>query len=170
MDQRNVSVEAAEPAAPYAHADVPIRVCLITLGNELYAIDLRSVREVFEVDAVTPVPGMPSTLTGVANLRGTVVPLVDLRLMLGLPTTGAPPQFAVVIRHGTNQIGLLIDRVPEIRTVQKEQLLPAGQGEPSESRRFVSRVLRLEDRLGGVLEVPVVFEQVEGKPAVLHVT
>src|SRR5437764_15368771 len=46
------------------------RVCLISLSGELFAIDLRHIREVFEVDSVTPVPGMPRALAGVVNLRG----------------------------------------------------------------------------------------------------
>ena len=54
-------------------------MCVLTLGGELFAIDLRHVSEVFEVEAVTAVPSMPSYLTGVTNLRGTVITLVDLR-------------------------------------------------------------------------------------------
>ncbi|MGZ8423173.1 MAG: chemotaxis protein CheW, partial [Nitrospira sp.] len=60
------------------------RMCVLTLGGEPFAIDLRHVSEVFEVESVTVVPGMPSLLTGVTNLRGTVVSLIDLRGMLGL--------------------------------------------------------------------------------------
>ena len=59
-------------------------MCVLTLGGEPFAVDLRHVSEVFEVESVTVVPGMPSLLTGVTNLRGTVVSLVDLRGMLGL--------------------------------------------------------------------------------------
>jgi chemotaxis signal transduction protein len=58
-------------------------MCVLTLGGELFAIDLRHVSEVFEVEAVTVVPSMPSLLTGVTNLRGTVITLVDLRGSLG---------------------------------------------------------------------------------------
>ena len=89
-------------------------MCVLTLGGELFAIDLRHVSEVFEVEAVTVVPSMPSLLTGVTNLRGTVVTLVDLRGSLGLPVTETALPFAVVIRHGTRQVGVLVDHVPEI--------------------------------------------------------
>ena len=68
--------------SPGSEADksaAPSRICLITLGGEFFAIDLRHVREVFELESITPVPGMPLSLVGVANLRGTVVPLADLR-------------------------------------------------------------------------------------------
>src|SRR5712692_812238 len=84
-------------AGVLSHAGYPSRVCLITLSGSLFAIDLRSVREVFPVDSVTPVPGMPTVLAGVTNLRGVVVSLVDVRPLLGLQNSGAPLKYAVVI-------------------------------------------------------------------------
>ncbi|WP_447980211.1 chemotaxis protein CheW [Candidatus Nitrospira bockiana] len=140
-----------------------LRVCLISLAGELFAIDLQNVREVFEVESFTPVPGMPVCLIGVANLRGLVIPLVDLRPLLGLAVTGPPPPFGVVLRHGPHQLAILVERVPEIRTIQPEQLLPAIQNGRGATRPFVSVVLKVEDRLGGMLEIPAVFSQVEGR-------
>jgi purine-binding chemotaxis protein CheW len=137
-------------------------MCVLTLGGEPFAIDLRHVSEVFEVESVTVVPGMPSLLTGVTNLRGTVVSLIDLRGMLGLTMDHAALPFAVVIRQGARQIGLLVDHVPEIHTVAREHLLPAMQAGPAGARPCVSAVLRLDERLGGVLEVSQVFAQVDG--------
>jgi purine-binding chemotaxis protein CheW len=145
---------AIQPTGP------AVRVCLISLAGELFAIDLRNVREVFEVDRITPVPAMPQALAGVANLRGTVVPIVDLRAMLGLSQTGSLP-FAVVIRHGGQQVGILVDRVPEIRTVQMDEILPAPSGGANRLKPFVSAVLRVEERIGGVVEVPTLLAYVE---------
>ncbi len=139
-----------------------VRMCVVSLGGELFAIDLRNIREVFEVETVTPVPGMPSMLTGVTNLRGTVIPLLDLRASLGLSIGDVTLPFAVVIRHGPRQVGVLVDHVPEIRSVPRDHLLPAAHSGPAGARPFVSSVLRMEDRLGGVLEVPQVFAQVDG--------
>src|SRR5438034_3364638 len=77
MDLPGPHTSVVEYASAAPHAGFPSRVCLITLSNSLFAIDLQSIREVFPVDSVTPVPGMPTVLTGVTNLRGIVVPLVD---------------------------------------------------------------------------------------------
>ncbi|HET6674140.1 MAG TPA: chemotaxis protein CheW [Nitrospiraceae bacterium] len=145
-----------------------MRMCVVSLGGELFAIDLRNIREVFEVEAVTPVPGMPGMLTGVTNLRGTVIPLLDLRASLGLSVGDVSLPFAVVIRHGPRHVGVLVDHVPEIRSIPRDHLLPAAHSGPAGARPFVSSVLRLEDRLGGVLEVPLVFAQVDGGEAVLQ--
>jgi chemotaxis signal transduction protein len=57
---------------------------------------------------------------------------------------------------------LLVDQVPEIRSIPRDHFLPAAHSGPAGARPFVSSVLRVEDRLGGVLEVPQVFAQVDG--------
>ena len=150
---------------PYADASqlpatTPTRVCLISIADELFAIDLRNVREVFEVDTITPVPGMPTALAGVANLRGVVVPIVDLRLMLGLPTTGML-RYAVAIRHGNQLMGVMVDRVPEIRTVHYDDFLPAPASSSTGLKPFVSAIVRVEDRIGGVVEVPTLLAFME---------
>lgn len=140
---------------------IPSRICLVALGGELFAIDLRHVREVFELESVTPVPGMPSTLVGVANLRGTVMPLADLRPSLGIPATTSLP-FVVVVRHGQQQVGILIDAVPEIRTIHPDDLLNVTSRGLAESRPFLSGLAKIEERMSGMMDVQKLLACVEG--------
>ncbi len=148
------------PAGEPTKGRAPSRVCLISMGGELFALDLRHVREVFEVDSVTPVPGMPSTLTGVANLRGTVIPLADLRPALGLPPEGSP-KYAVVVRHMNQQMAVLVDEVPEIRTIRPEEVLAPPTNDSNENRPFVSAILTVEGRMSGMVEVSTLLSCVE---------
>lgn len=150
------------PASEPAKSSVPSRICLITLGGESFAIDLAHVREVFELETVTPVPGMPSSLIGVANLRGTVIPLADLRPSLGV-SSQAPSKYVVVVRHGNQQVGILIDHVPEIRTVHQDDMLAASTHGVAESRPFLSGLLKIEERVSGMMEVPKLLACVEGR-------
>jgi len=161
MDLPGSPTQALAQTGAASPASYPSRVCLITLAGGLFALDLRSVREVFPVESVTPVPGMPSVLSGVTNLRGVVVPLVDVRALLGLSTDGAPQKIGVVIHHGVNQVGVLVDQVPEIRTVQQDQFIPAPQTGESDMQSFVSTILRIEDRMGGLLEVPTLLAHMD---------
>src|SRR5215813_3012916 len=92
---------------------------------------------------------------GATNLRGSVVPSLDLRQMIGLATDTAL-KYAVVVKHGNWQVGVLVDTVPEIRTLSKDQFLPAPVGTADGGNPFVSTVVKLEDRLRGVLETSVV--------------
>jgi purine-binding chemotaxis protein CheW len=163
METLASSVQRLDPVKGQSPAEAHVRVCLVRLGEELFAIDLHSVSEVFEVDSITPVPGMPEVLVGVANLRGFVIPLVDLRPLLGLATTGPALPYAVVVRHGVQLLAVLVQQVPEIRTIQRDQFLPAVQNARGYSTPFVTAVLCIEERMGGVLEIPTVFEQVEGR-------
>ena len=138
-----------------------MRAAIISLGGELFTIDLKSVREVFVIESITPVPGMPSGLVGVTNLRGTVIPLLDLRPMFAL-NQDTPPRYAVVVKHDTWQVGVMVDTVPEIRTLSKEQFLPAPVGSGEGVYPLVSTVVKLEDRLRGVLEASVMLSHFEG--------
>lgn len=144
-----------------AKATVSSRICLMSLGGELFAVDLRQVREVFEPESVTPVPGMPAMLVGVANLRGTVMPLADLRPSLGVSSHG-DQKLAVVVRHGQQQVGILIDEVPEIRTIHSDDLVSAASRGLAETRPFVSGLAKIEERMSSVMDVSKLLACVEG--------
>lgn len=137
------------------------RVCLLSLGGELFAVDLHHVREVFELESVTPVPGMPAILVGVANLRGTVMPLADLRPSLGISSLGEQ-NYAVVVRQGQQQVGILIDTVPEIRTIQSDDYVSAASRGLAETRPFVSGLAKVEERMSSVMDVAKLMACVEG--------
>jgi purine-binding chemotaxis protein CheW len=147
-------------AAPVTGAST-VRAAIVSLGGELFTMDLQNVREVFVVESITPVPGMPSGLVGVTNLRGAVIPLLDLRQIIGLRVE-TQLKYAVVVKHGNWQVGVLVDTVPEIRTLSKDQFLPAPTGSGDGGNPFVTTVVKLEDRLRGVLETSVVLSHFEG--------
>ncbi len=138
-----------------------VRAAIISMSGELFTIDLQNVREVFVVESITPVPGMPSGLVGVTNLRGTVIPLLDLRPMFGLDAV-AVLRYAVVVQHSNWQVGVLVDAVPEIRILSRDQFFPAPTGTGEGAVPFVSTVVKLEDRLRGVLETSVMLSYLEG--------
>ncbi len=129
-----------------------LSVCLITLGGRIFAIDLSQVREVFKLESVTPVPGMPPALVGVANLRGTIIPLADFSSTLGT-STSATQNYAVIVRHGTRQVGLLIDDVPEIRTIDTNDLLASSTTDMVVDHPFYSRFFKTKDNVSHMLEV-----------------
>ena len=150
----------SDAEAEQAQSAASWRVCLLTMGGELFAVDLREVREVFEVDSITPVPGMPPALVGVANIRGVIVPLADLRLSLGAPLS-SELRYAIVVRHGSHSVGLLVDDVPEIRTIAPEDILESPGPRVAGGRSFLSGLVRVENRVSGMLEIPTLLASVE---------
>ncbi len=152
---------SAHSGPDHVNSAVPSQICLITLGGELFAIDLRHMREVFELGSITPVPGIPASLVGVANLRGTVVPLVDVRPALGV-SDSATSKYAVVVHYGTQQVGILIDDVPEILTIHPDDMLAALTRGVTDSRPFLSGRLKIVNRMSGMVEVSKLLASVEG--------
>jgi purine-binding chemotaxis protein CheW len=102
-----------------------VELCAFRVGEEEYVIDLRRIREIVQPLAVTPVPGAPECLEGVVDLRGEVVPLVDVRRRLGLParTPGARPKMLIVNVAGRG-LALLVDGVTEVVRIPRSSIGP----------------------------------------------
>ena len=85
------------------------------VGDQAFCIDITSVLEIRGWTPVTPLPEAPDYMTGVVNLRGTVLPIVDLAARLGLPTTEPSARHAIMVaRCGGRTVGLLVEAVSEI--------------------------------------------------------
>src|SRR6185295_9519406 len=88
-------------------------------GAQHYALDIASVREVIFVPEITAIPRQPHHTLGVLNLRGRVLPVVDLRRALGLPPAAPTPSSRVVVAQDGRLVGLLADEVSQVATVSR---------------------------------------------------
>jgi purine-binding chemotaxis protein CheW len=97
-----------------------------TLGAEEYGIDIQKVQELRGYDAVTRIANAPEYIKGVVNLRGIIVPIIDMRIKLALGTP-TYDQFTVVIvlNLGTRVVGMVVDSVSDVITLTHEQIKPA---------------------------------------------
>ena len=138
-----------------------LRICLVSVGGEFFALDIRQVQEVFELESVTPVPGMPAALLGVANLRGTIIPLVDLSAVLSRSRV-TNPKYVVVVRHGSQQIGIAIDEVPETRSISLDDHLAPSAHPSSLSSPVLFSFLNIGNQLCGVVEVSRLVALLDG--------
>jgi purine-binding chemotaxis protein CheW len=162
MEQRIDREESSAGSRPaLVKPSPPSRFCLFMLGTESFAVELNQVREVFTLDSITSVPDMPSVLVGVANVHGMIVPLADLRPVLGLPSLPAP-RYAVIMRCGAQQIGIVIDEVPEMGTIEVNDTLEELPGAMARHRPFLSGLLRLGGRVSGLIEVSRLVAMVDG--------
>lgn len=132
----------AAPVATPVAAPERSRQCLtFTLGQDVYAVDITSVLEILEHRELTTVPMMPAFLRGVLNLRGRVVPVVDLALRLGRGRTELARRTCVVIVRADRgdgsppqDVGVLVDEVAEVVTLLDSEIEPApdfGAGVPA---------------------------------------
>jgi len=99
------------------------------LDREAYGIAVLKVREIIRMQKITPVPQMPAYVKGVINLRGRVIPVVDLRVKFGLPAEFAERTCIVVVQvrlatDQTVQMGLIVDSVEEVVNLTDEEIEP----------------------------------------------
>jgi len=149
-----------EPRSDTVRTTVPSRCCVLAIGHDILIVDLNHVREVFKVESITPVPGLPSVLVGVANLRGTVIPLADLRASMGVPRV-TRPKYAAVVGQGNWQVGILIDDVPEIVTLDTSDVSARMSLEPANGFAFLSGRIHVDGRTGGLVELSKLLAVVE---------
>lgn len=101
------------------------------LDGEEYGVDILRVQEIKGWSSATPLPNMPEHILGVINLRGAVVPIVDLRKYLGLKSTPFDQTTVIIVvkiadeKHGERIMGLVVDAVSEVHNVKKTELKPA---------------------------------------------
>ncbi|MBI1834446.1 MAG: chemotaxis protein CheW [Burkholderiales bacterium] len=119
-----------------------------TLGSEEYGIDILKVQEIRGYEAVTRIANAPEFLKGVINLRGIIVPVVDMRIKfnLGTPTYD---QFTVVIilNVGGRIVGMVVDSVSDVTTLLPEQVRPAPEMGTTFSTDFLIGLGTLDDRM-----------------------
>lgn len=136
------------------------------LDEEIYAMDIHTVREVLDFTQITKVPRMPDFMRGVINLRGGVVPVVDLRLKFGLPETAPDKETCIVIIEvvldGEETIlGLLVDSVQEVMSLEPDQIDPPPRIGTRLKTEFIKGMGKKEDEFIIILETMKVFSAEE---------
>jgi purine-binding chemotaxis protein CheW len=138
--------------------DGTVELIVLEVGGNAFCIDIRSVREIRGFTASTPLPQAPEFVLGVINLRGTVMPVLDLRARLGLGVTEATGRHViVVVHHGDRPAGLLVDAVQETMILPAEQLQPPPRFESDGGEIYVDAVIPLEGRILSLLNVPTLL-------------
>ncbi|HMZ01311.1 MAG TPA: chemotaxis protein CheW [Thiobacillaceae bacterium] len=119
---------ALKPEAAAALAET-CQYLTFTLGGEMYAVDTLSVKEIIEYGQVTAVPMMPACIRGVINLRGAVVPVIDLKARFGRPPTEVTRRTCIVITElgGEDEqqvVGIVVDTVSEVLEIPATEIEP----------------------------------------------
>ncbi|MBI5015731.1 MAG: chemotaxis protein CheW [Deltaproteobacteria bacterium] len=137
-----------------------------TLDRELFALPIAKVREVLEFTAVTKVPRTPNFMRGVLNLRGNVVPVVDLRLKFGMSCTERTIDSCVVITEVAidgemTVLGALADAVQEVLELEPEQIDPPPRIGTRLDTAFIQGMGKHDDQFLILLDIDKVFTSEE---------
>ena len=125
-----------------------------TLADEEFGIDILQVQEIKGLTHLTQIPNMPEFIKGVMNLRGTVVPVVDLRAKFNLPISDNN-QFTVIIvvNLGSRIMGLVVDAVSDVLNVSSDAIEPAPDLGVGIDTTFLSGLAKSSDRLVTLLNI-----------------
>ena len=144
----------------------PIELIAFRVGAQEFCIDIMSVREIRGWTPATPLPHAPPFVKGVINLRGTVLPILDLSERLGLGETQASARHVIIVaKIDKHLVGLLVDAVCDILTIQDQALQPTPDVACDTVKTFVKGLLPLEDRMVSMISLDQVLPHFEAEAA-----
>jgi purine-binding chemotaxis protein CheW len=122
------------------------------LGSQEFCVDIMSVRDLRGWTPATSLPHSPSYVRGVINLRGSVLPIVDLAVRLGFPASEPTARHVIIVAQvGDKVLGLLVDAVSDILTVTDADIQPTPDVASDLARTFVNGVLAVQGRMLSVI-------------------
>jgi purine-binding chemotaxis protein CheW len=126
-----------------------------SIGDEQYGVDIMAVREIKGWSEITHLPKQPEYVRGVLNLRGVMVPIIDLRCRFGQGKTEATPfHVVIIVQVEARLIGLLADRVLDILSFEASQVQPVPQIARSSRVDFLSGLVTIEGTMIALVDLP----------------
>ena len=136
-----------------------------TLGNEHYGVDILKVQEIRGYDAVTRVPDAPDYIKGVINLRGTIVPVIDLRLKLRLDEARYDAFTVMIVLNVEDRVvGIVVDSVSDVIPLTGEQIRPTPEFGAAVDTRFISGIGTQDDRMLILLDIETLLDSADLGP------
>ena len=137
-----------------------------TIGDQEFCVEVMAVREIRGWTPATPLPHSPGYVRGVINLRGAVLPVMDMSLRLGMaPTDPSQRHVIIVIQIGNQLVGLLVDSVSDILTVPASSIQPAPDVSKEMDRDFVQGIIPIEGRMVCLIQLNALFGPIESEAA-----
>jgi purine-binding chemotaxis protein CheW len=154
LDHKPAGLSGLEPAS----GENAQQFITFTLGEEEYGIDIMVVREIKGWTETTMIPNAPSYVRGVINLRGIIVPIFDLRARFGTGVTVPTKMHVVIIvAAGTRTVGLLVDTVSDIISVDPKQIREVPDMGMSSGDQFLEGLVAIENRMVTLVSLAGLF-------------
>lgn len=143
-----------------------IELLAFRLSEQEYCVDIMSVREIRGWTPATPLPFAPDHVKGVINLRGTVLPVIDLAVRLGMPPIcGDERNVIIVVNFNGHTAGLLVDAVSDILALNRSQLQPPPDLSADKESSCISALTLIDNRLIRVLQLDSILPNIESEAA-----
>ncbi|AJQ96329.1 chemotaxis protein CheW [Gynuella sunshinyii] len=134
--------------------------------KEEYGVDILSVQEIRGWDSATSIPNAPAYLKGVINLRGTIVPIVDLRTRFNLPTIEYGPMTVVIVlklrfKDKERVVGVVVDAVSDVYSIPKEDIKESPEMDANISSNFIKGLANVNEKMIILLDLALLMEPAE---------
>jgi len=124
------------------------------LANEDYGIEIRFVTEIIGIQKITEVPEMPDYVKGVINLRGKVIPVMDVRRRFRLPPREYDDRTCIIVVDvGSRAVGLVVDKVNEVADISDSQIEPAPRAGSDKAGQYIRGMGKIGDEVKILLDV-----------------
>ena len=148
------SIMQREPSSEPTEGRQEIQLACFRVGSETYGLDIFRIKEIIRLLKFTPVPKAPSFVEGAINLRGTVIPVVDLRKRFDQKPTGDERKVRIIICSLAGRIvGLIVDEVYEVRRFTRREIQPSPHFLKGRGTEFFPGVCRRGDDLLMILDL-----------------
>ena len=136
------------------------------IGEQEFCVDIMAVREIRGWTPATPLPRTPSFMKGVINLRGAVLPIIDLGVRFGLNTSEPTDRHVIMVAHiGGRMVGLLVDAVSDIIQLKDEEVQPTPDVASDHVKTFVKGIFALDGRMISLIELERILPEIEAEAA-----
>ncbi|MDC7807286.1 chemotaxis protein CheW [Luteimonas sp BLCC-B24] len=133
-----------------------------TLGDEHYGVDILKVQEIRGYDAVTRLPDAPEYIKGVINLRGTIVPVIDLRLKLRLAEARYDSFTVMIVLNVENRVvGIVVDSVSDVVPLTDEQVRATPEFGAAVDTRFIAGIGTLDEKMLILLDIETLLDSAD---------
>ncbi|MFN0073859.1 MAG: chemotaxis protein CheW [Chloroflexota bacterium] len=130
------------------------QVVILELANEAYGVEIGRVQEIIRMQRITTIPNGPDFVEGVTNLRGRVIPVLDLRKRFALQRSNPTGRSRIVVAElGEHTVGLVVDGVSEVLRVSAEMVEPPSTLVASDQATFLRGVAKIDERLVLLLDL-----------------
>lgn len=155
------ATRAPRDADPQSAEAQPGKYLTFRLAGAVYGVPVLSVREIIRLLPVTPVASMPAHVRGVVNLRGKVIPLVDLRTRFGLATTPDDDRTCIIVAQvaaggGSRAYGVVVEGVEEVVTLEAGDIQPTPDFGSAVDVRFITGIATSASRLTTLLDLDMI--------------
>lgn len=161
METQTEKIEAPKLTRIWEEKNIA-QLVVFRVGPEIFAVPIEEIREIIQIGQITPIPDSPDFVKGIINVRGDIIPTIDLKVSFDLPfKEGLQSKHIMITRKEPNIFGLIVDEVSEVLRLPQTEIKPPPKLLTTIHEEYVSGVITVEKQLILLLDLTKVLSEEE---------